>query len=282
MRSTSIRLFLADGSADGLRIVEKSNWTGRACVCSRSQFPSVKKRGEFNRTGVYLLMGLDDADQVVAYIGEGDPVLQRLESHEKNKDFWETLIVFSSKDENLNKAHIQYLESRLVQIARDANRCKLDNGNSPALPTLSEADVSDMEVFLSEMRLIFSVLGIKIFDIPEASPTETATEELLLKSASEVIARGFDRPEGFVVSKGSACVKKEAPSQNQNHRNIRASLIERGVLEERGEFYMFTQDYVFNSASMAAAVLLGRSSNGRTEWKNSSGKSLKEIQEQSA
>jgi len=124
-KGVTVKLFLVDGTASGLKVIEKSNWTGRAIACSRAQFPSIKKRGEFNRTGVYLLMGFDDEEQIpIAYIGEGDPVLPRLESHEKSKDFWESLVVFSSKDENLNKAHIQCLESCLIELAHKAKRCK--------------------------------------------------------------------------------------------------------------------------------------------------------------
>jgi hypothetical protein len=214
IHGTSIKIFLADGTPDGFKVVEKSNWTGKAIVCSRAQFPSVKKHEVFSRTGVYLLIGTDDSNDLPkAYIGEGDPVLQRLESHERNKEFWETMIVFTSKDQNLNKAHIQYIESRLVEIARAAKRCILDNGNSPTQPALSEAEVADIEAFLSEMRLVYSVLGVKIFDIPEVT-SEVALDSaiLQLKSDSEVIATGQDKPEGFIVMKGSHCLKKESPS----------------------------------------------------------------------
>jgi hypothetical protein len=267
IHGTSIKIFLADGTPDGFKVVEKSNWTGKAIVCSRAQFPSVKKHEVFSRTGVYLLIGTDDSNDLPkAYIGEGDPVLQRLESHERNKEFWETMIVFTSKDQNLNKAHIQYIESRLVEIARAAKRCILDNGNSPTQPALSEAEVADIEAFLSEMRLVYSVLGVKIFDIPEVT--------------SEVIATGQDKPEGFIVMKGSHCLKKESPSFPKNAKLVRASLQNLGVLASLdSESFVFSQDYVFNSPSQAAYIILGRPANGRTEWKLSDGKTLKEFQE---
>ena len=277
---TSVRFFLVDGTADGLKIIEKSNWTGRALVCSRAQFSSVKARAEFNRTGVYLLLGFDDEDQApVAYIGEGDPVLPRLESHDKNKDFWEQLVVFSSKDENLNKAHIQYIESRLVEIARKANRCKLDNGNSPTKPALSEADIADMEAFLVEIRLVYSVLGIKSFDLPEVHSEVENSDQLEIKSGSTVIGFGYDKPEGFIVLKGSKCTKKEVASLTKGSRALRSSLLARGVTKDVGDYFEFNQDYAFNSPSQAADVLLGRPANGRTEWKFADGKTLKEHQE---
>lgn len=276
----SIRIFLADGTPDGLRIVEKSNWTGRALVCSRTQFPGLRARPELNRTGVYLLLGYDDEAQVpLAYIGEGDPVLPRLESHDKSKDFWNLLVVFSSKDENLNKAHIQYLEARLVEIAKQANRCKLNNGNLPARPALSEADVADMEVFLSNVRLVYSVLGIKIFDVPVVALDNKKAVIFQIKTGSDVFGRGIDKPEGFVVLKDSKCSKKEVPSLPKWASALRSSLLDRGVLKDNGKHLVFCQEYVFTSPSLAAYVIRGRSVNGRTEWKDAQGHSLKEVQE---
>lgn len=279
-RGTSIRIFLANGTPDGLRIIEKSNWTGRALVCSRAQFSALRNRPELNRTGVYLLLGHDDEAEVpLAYIGEGDPVLPRLDSHEKSKDFWNLLVVFSSKDDNLNKAHIQYIESRLVHIAKEANRCKLNNGNVPALPALSEADIADMEEFITNVRLVYSVLGIKIFDLPLVSNGSKEAVVYQLKSGSMVVGKGFDKEEGFVVLKGSKCSKKEVPSLPKFASAQRRSLLERGVLRETNDHLEFTQDYVFTSPSLAGYVILGRSINGRTEWKDKDGRSLKEVQE---
>src|SRR5205823_2267164 len=155
---------LADGTPDGLRIVEKSNWTGRAVVCSRSQLPQVKARPEFGKTGTYVLRGpSDSADLPTIYIGEGDPTRPRLESHLAKKDFWTSLVLFTSKDENLNKAHVQYLEARLITLARDAKRCILENGNVPQLPSLSEPDTAEMEGFLEEMLLVYPLLGVGVF-----------------------------------------------------------------------------------------------------------------------
>lgn len=281
-KASSIKIFLADGSPDGLRIVEKSLWIGRAVVCSRAQFSLIKKRPEFERPGIYLLLGIDEETQIpIAYIGEGDPVGGRIISHDRSKDFWEQLIVFGSIDGNLNKAHIQYLEARLIEIATEANRCKLDNGNVPTRPALSEADIADMENFLEEMRLVYSTVGIKIFDVPKVDPgARGITEIFQIKSASEVIAYGVDAPEGFIVKKDSRALVKEVPSFPENSKLYRASMLDRGVLLRNGEFYIFTQDFVFNSPSQAAFMILGRSANGRTEWRTARGVTLKEIQEQ--
>ena len=172
-RGFSIRFFLPDGTPDGMKIVEKSNWVGRAIVCPRGAFQDLKQRPEFRKTGVYVLIGQASPDDLpTVYIGEGDPVGDRLTQHQKTKDFWTTAVFFTSKDDNLNKAHVQYLEAKLIARATEAKRCKLDNGNAPALPSLSEADIADMEEFLAQMLLIFPVVGVSVFQKPETGTAQ--------------------------------------------------------------------------------------------------------------
>jgi hypothetical protein len=152
----SIKVFLPGGDPDGLRIIEKSNWSGVGLVVPRSLFGEGKQRKELGRTGVYVLVGPPEESGLPrVYVGEGDPIRPRLEQHAAKKDFWTTCIAFTSKDENLNKAHVQCLEARLIALATEAKRCVLDNGNVPALPSLSEADAADAEGFLAEALLCF-------------------------------------------------------------------------------------------------------------------------------
>ena len=161
-RGFSIRFFLPDGTPDAMKIVEKSNWIGRAIVCPRGAFLDLKQRPEFRKTGVYVLIGQTSPDDPpTVYIGEGDPVGDRLTQHQKTKDFWTAAVFFTSKDDNLNTAHVQYLEAKLIARALETKRCKLDNGNAPSLPSLSEADIADMEEFLAQMLLIYPVVGIR-------------------------------------------------------------------------------------------------------------------------
>ena len=279
---STIKIYLANGTAEGLKIIEKSNWTGKACACSRAQFPNVKTREEFNKPGVYVLVGeKENSENDAIYIGEGDPVLPRIESHLRNKDFWTRLIVFSSKDANLNKAHIQYLESKLIRLAIESKRYDVENGNSPLLPALSEPEIAEMEHFLSEMLVVYSILGISAFEIPRKDIIiSQGFEDLILKIDETSTARGADRPEGFIVFSGSKGKGTESPSFAVDPaKKTRNSLIEKGIFKIVGNYIEVTQDYVFTSPSSASATLLGRSSNGRIDWKNSSGKTLKELQE---
>lgn len=273
----SVRIFIPSGEPEGLRIVEKSNWTGQGLVFPRSLFAETRQRPELKRTGVYVLWGPGESGQLPrVYVGEGDGVLSRLDQHAKNKDFWTHAAVFTSEDQNLNKAHAQYLEARLVALASDAKRCELDNANVPQVSTLSEADAADADSFLEDLLLCLPVVGVTVFEKAQVAAAKGG--DLLLK-ARGLEARGVDSPEGFVVRAGSTAVKAEVPSIHAYLVDLRRALLNKGVLADAGEVYRLTQDYTFNSPSTAAGTLLGRTANGRLEWKDAQGRTLKEIQE---
>lgn len=276
----SVRIFVPSGNPEALKIVEKSNWTGQGVVFPRPLFAEARKRPELKRTGVYVLWGPAEFSQLPrAYVGEGDSVLSRLDQHAKNKDFWTHGVVFTSKDHNLNKAHVKYIESRLVELANKAKKCELDNGNAPQAPLLSEADGADAEGFLADILLCLPVVGVSLFE--QAKATSRKGRDLVLK-AKGVEARGVDNPQGFIVRAGATAVKTGVPSIPVSLANLRQTLIQKGVLEDGGETLRLAQDYNFRSPSTAAGVLLGRSSNGRVEWKNAKGLTLKEIQDAQA
>ncbi len=276
----SVRIFIPEGNPEGLKIVEKSNWTGQGIVFPRALFAEARQREELKRTGVYLLWGPGEKGQLPhAYVGEGDSIIFRLDQHAKNKDFWTHCAIFTSKDQNLNKAHVQHLESRLVGLASETKRCTLDNANIPQQPWLSEADKADAEAFLEDMLLCLPVVGVGFFE--KAKVVSSKSNDLMLK-AKGIEARGVNTPQGFVVRAGSTAVKTETPSIHSYLSELRKTLIENGVFSDIGDLYQLTQDYTFSSPSTAAGVLRGSSANGLTEWKNNKGRTLKEIQESEA
>lgn len=275
-RGFTLRLFLPEGLPEGLQIVEKSNWTGQGIVCPRARFKYAKVRSEFDRTGVYILVGpSEESDLPTVYIGEGDPALDRLERHSAEKDFWTSLVLFVSKDKNLNKAHVQYLEVKLIELARQANRCVLDNVQVPQAPSLSESDIAEMDAFLDEMLLIYPLLGLTVFDKPK--PATMEAKRLFLKGRG-IEAEGYEDSNGFVVVAGSQVAKDCVPSAHRYLITLRSSLQDRGVISMNEDRLMVTQNYSFDSPSTAAGVLLGRSSNGRVEWRDIDGRTLKDIQ----
>lgn len=280
----SLRIFVADGDPDGLRVIDRSNWNGKALIFPRALYTKVRARQEFKQTGVYLLVGpRTDGDGESLYIGEGDPVGPRLEEHYAKKDFWTRSVFFVAGAGQLNKAHVQYLEAHLVERALHAKRLPLENRNRPADPTLSEADRADMDVFLENILGMLPVLGIHAFETSPV-PAQVAAWPLRCQGRG-VSAEGMDTPQGFVVRAGSFAAKDEVPSLLEHFPSVcelRVNLVKRGVLVAETQGLRFTQDYTFSSPSLASAVVLGRSSNGRVDWKDENGRTLKELQEAEA
>ena len=278
-RPFSIKLFVPDGDPDGLRVVEKSNWTGVGIVFRRTNYKQAANRDEFLKTGIYILVGSSEESSLpTVYIGEGDPVKARLDSHYSKKDFWDWAVFFVTKDSSLNKAHVKHLESRLLELAGDAKQCKLDNTQSSLSPSLSEAETADVESFLSDMLSIFPLLGLSVFEKQEA---KVKPRDLFYFNTKELTASGYEDPKGFVVRKGSQMIADATPSLSQYYLSTRKDLIDQEVVIPKEQHYIFTQDQPFSSPSKAGAVISGRPTNGRTEWKMKDGRTLKQIQEAS-
>ncbi len=275
-RPYTIKIFLPHGDPDGLRVVGKSNWTGSGVVFNRTAYAEAAKRPEISKTGVYILVGpSEDSSLPTIYVGEGDPIRPRLDSHYANKDFWTWSVFFTATDGSLNKAHVKHLECRLVELAKAAKQANLDNIQAPQPPTLAEAEQADTESFLADMLGIFPLLGLSVF---EARAATSRGKTLLSLRGVGVEAHGYEASQGFVVRKGSTAKPQSAPSAHDSTVRLRNDLIKKEVLTIHTDAYLFTQDYVFTSPSLAASVILGRNANGRIEWKNAKGKTLKDIQ----
>lgn len=276
----SLRIFVADGDPDGLRVVERSNWIGKALMFPRALLPRVKQREELGQTGVYLLLGpREDGEGDMLYLGEGDPIRPRLESHYAQKDFWTRAVSFVAAPGQLNKAHVQFLEAHLIRLAKAAKRMPLDNANQPSEPTLSEPDRADMLVFLENMLGMLPVLGVHAFE--QGFQASAAAAPMLQCKGKGVSATGYESTQGFVVKADSRAVLETVPSMQQHVRgmyDLRQELIANGVMVGDSSGYRFAQDYVFSSPSTAAAVVLGRSANGRVEWRDAKNRTLKELQ----
>jgi hypothetical protein len=276
-RGVTITLFLVEGVPDGLWTVEKSNWTGVGLMCPRSSYPKARARDELSRPGVYVLVGPSEktAGQTRIYVGEADLLSKRLDQHVKDKGFWSRAIVFTSKDQNLNKAHVRYLESQLVRRAQEAERVEIENSTVPAAPALSESEAAVMDAFLDEMLSIYPVLDLRAFDRIEKGAPRAAR---LAAKGPDAQAEGEATPEGFLVYVGSTARAKEVPSATSFVTSLRAQLIAEGVLAGEGRSLQFTRDYLFSSPSAAASAVLARNANGRTEWKDAQGRTLDEIE----
>jgi hypothetical protein len=281
MTSATIKLFLPRGDAKSLRTAEISNWSGKAVAAPRTELDELLVREELEKAGVYILIGSDPLTNAArAYIGEAEVIRDRLKQH-KTKEFWVSAIVFVSKDENLTKAHVRYLESRLLTEAAQIGRFTLEQ-NQAGGSKLPESDREDMEVFLARIRQLLPVLGSDILAPITQSTAKAQPGGVLFCRIKGAEARGQRTANGFVIFHGSTAVLEERPSAESYPYVVaqRNQLITDGTLIEKDDFLVFTKDAEFSSPSAAAVVIHGGSANGLTAWKTKDGKSLKQLDEQ--
>lgn len=278
----SIRLFLVDGTPNGLLTAEIMNWTGHVLTGPRSKLSELVQRQEVSRTGIYILVGPDpdNSFRSLVYIGESDDVGKRLKQHNRpeeqgGKDFWEKVCLVTSKDQNLTKAHVKHLESLLIQNARNVARCTLVNGTAHEYTNLPEADLADMAFFLEQIRTVLPVLG---FDFlrdstrPAAHPGTQPSAALespffvLEVPKYNIKARAQEVDGEFFVLQGSLA-RGEWVGTDRGYKTLFNQLVEDQVLVPTDNgLTSFTSDQAFSSPSAAAAVISGRSANGRTQW----------------
>jgi hypothetical protein len=280
MPTATIKLFLVHGDPKRLRTAELSNWTGKAVSGPRAEFEGVLGRDESDKSGIYLLTGTDpETGKPAIYIGEAECIRDRVRSH-NGKDFWNQITFFVSKDENLTKAHIRYLEGELLKLAKTSGRAVVANTQSSGA-RLPESDRGEMEVFLEKINQLLPVLGVDLL-VPMAGSTtsDAPAQKILHCDLKGVKATGFRSANGFLVRRGSEAVAAERPSSEKWPwtRNLRQKLKDDGVLSESGDRLVFTKDFEFASPSAAAAVIHGGHANGLTAWKDADGRTLKELE----
>jgi len=290
----TIRIYLADGNPTGIQHAELVNWTIQAIVCPRRRVPVLSRWPEARRPGAYILVGAD-GDGDLAYIGETEDVATRLQHHVAKKEFWRQAVFVTSKDDNLTKAHVKYLESRFLSLATDAARIRLENGKGSEPPNLPKPDRDAMEEYIQSARILLSALGFRFLEKldtrsePKHAPASGEENGGTLRPRltmtvpkTGVNAKGSVTDEGFVVlegSKGSAVVRDSLP---KGWRALREEAISDGAITDEGGGLVFRRDMLFSSPSAAASVLAGGNRNGRDAWVADDGRTLKAIEEAQA
>lgn len=297
MRPFTLEVFVPSGDPDGVLVASMNNWLGKATIFPRGLIGEVKGRKEFQQPGVYILIGGGKI-----YIGEGDPVGPRLESHVRQKDFWRKAIFFNSEAGRLNKAHVQHLESRLVQIAKEAGKASLENGNMPIAPALSESEHAFAENFLNDILLILPLLGFHQLELGEEEDAVAQEDDQIdITDGSEGKRAGLysSLPKGMqfkmnwrnldstleivdggvIVKKGSQAMEPVQASfelQSPAYAGQRRQLVESGIIKVEDGKAFFTDDQFFSSGSAASAVVRGRTSNAN-RWVSADGISLGDL-----
>ena len=292
-RSKNINMFLMDGEVTGKIKCTLSNWTGVIYKIPRIQLRDLKSRDEMKQSGIYFLFGRDeDKQKDVTYIGQattrknGEGVLLRIQEHTRDThaDYFNDVIILTTQNNSFGPTEISYLENKFTQLAKEAGRYIVKNGNDPNPGNVTEEKESELDEIVENTLMIIGTLGYRVF-IPMTKKvsqdlTDNHSTYLYLKrktkKSNKVIEATYERTtEGFVVLEGSQVEIKDSPylpaSLKEMRQNLIASrIIQDGVLKEK---------QLFSSPSYAAAFLLGMQTNGRTDWKNQDGRTLKELEE---
>ena len=292
-RSKNINMFLMDGEVTGKIKCTLSNWTGVIYKIPRIQLGDLKSRDEMKQSGIYFLFGRDeDKQKDVTYIGQattrknGEGVLLRIQEHTRDThaDYFNDVIILTTQNNSFGPTEISYLENKFTQLAKEAGRYIVKNGNDPNPGNVTEEKESELDEIVENTLMIIGTLGYRVF-VPMTKKvsqdlTDNHSTYLYLKrktkKSNKVIEATCERTtEGFVVLEGSQVEIKDSPylpaSLKEMRQNLIASrIIQDGVLKEK---------QLFSSPSYAAAFLLGMQTNGRTDWKNQDGRTLKELEE---
>lgn len=269
----TIQMYIFNGNSNGRIMCELSNWNGRVYKISRNELVEFSKRNDAENTGIYFLLGKNEENIDTIYIGEAEKIFSRLKQHLKDETYWNDCIAVISKDNVLNKAHVKYLEHQFHSLAKQAERAILVNDNTPTCSSISEYDEAMLQEFISNTLLLVNTLGYKVFSIPEKDSGKHMY--FYIKSAHGAEARGILVSDGFTVLKGSRISNSTTRSISPSLKKMRETLIEQNIIDKN---FIFTKDKYFTSPSLAAAVVMGRNANGRTEWKNKNKKSIKDLE----
>ena len=275
----TIQIFLPDGQPRGIRIAEITTRIVQAVAVPRTQIDRMMKRTEIGHVAVYFLFGeSEDQAKPIVYIGQTEDTPTRLKNHNANKDFWQTAVLVISKTHSFTQAHIRFLEWFCISKAGEAGRYHLDNANEGSEPYTTEPMKADLMDAFETASTLVSALGYPIFDPVTSPPDQRAEKDVFYCSGPDAHGTGKLADDGFVVLAGSLARTEISQSAIQGLAAMQDQLKNSGVLEEANESQLrFTQDYLFNTPSAAALVVLARKANGWVEWKSKAGRTLHEL-----
>jgi hypothetical protein len=279
-----LRLFLADGTSSGPRFYEIVNRTIQALCIPATRIKELTSTDwpEIQKSGVYLVHGTTENAEERLYIGKGENVAHRVQVHPEKLDFDVlSIILFTSKDENLNASQVGWLESRLISAAKEAKRITPSNKVLPSFPSLPKAEQSTVQEFLEDLTLIAQTAGFDYFSKPASGKGSTPpigrVEFSFKQNAKNLVACGFPSDEGFVVKAGSDATASVNKGFKGGYLALHQKLIDQGVLVPKPghpELLTFAVDYAFSASSAAAAVIAGNNMAGPSTWKTNSDQTL--------
>ena len=271
----TIQLFLPDGSPTSIREAEITNRLVKAILFPRNKIQEVSKREIVHFTGVYFLFGnTEDGAKPLVYIGEGEDCFKRIQSHNRNKDFWTHCIIISTKTDEYTKTDGKYLEHFCLKKAKETGRYTTENDTGSKKPSISESREYDLLDNFETAKILLATLGYPLF---EEKRKAKSSKELFYCKGKDAIAKGELTDDGLLVYKDGKCTLEETPTAGKWIIGMRRRLIDDNVLIEENGMLVFQTDHIFNSPSAAAGTILARRANGWKEWKDTNGKTLDEL-----
>lgn len=297
-RGRQIRLFYVDGNHQGIVRAELMNWTGYVYAAPRASLKHLMAKEDAHGSGIYFLMSKSQEleGKYSVYVGETVNGIQRMQNHDYNKDFWDTVILVQCKDTTLTKTHCAYLEYQVYQLIKEKTLYQLENGREikDYAGKLSDADISDMDTFLDNLSFILPALGVNVLT-PVVTTTKNYSlthhqiidqvshptviqldpvqdehieaEFFILNREGSVNAKAYIKNGIFYIRQGSIGKSQHSESQHNFVINQSQSLIDKGMIQVDGERVAFMQDVAFTSPTTPAAMLLGRPASGPATWK---------------
>lgn len=273
-QAKTLQIFLPTGEPRGIRIAELTTRIVQAVLIPRSELAAAKLRPEIDHVAAYFLFGdSEEAAKPIVYVGQTEDVRKRLDYHNSTKDFWRTAILAISKTHSFTQAHIRYLEWFCIKKAQEIGRFALDNDQIPSKPFVPEPMEADILDAFDTLSILISTLGYPVFE--PIFKTDAAEQFFLRGKDAEAVGELVE--DGFVVRAGAIARTEIVPSAMETVSAMRNRLLESGVIVEENGHLRFTQDYLFNTPSGAAAAVLGRTSNGWVEWKSRDGRTLHDV-----
>lgn len=270
--SKKLETIYYNGQPDGIRSIRRHLSTITTYVIPRPLLSEAKKISGIIRPGIYYLINENDENKIVQiYIGQTRNGVNRLDDHNRSKDFWNKAIMFLADNKTFSLDMISGLEEYAIVKAQESKRYKVENFVSPKYE-IDEYDLPSIEEVYDEIQFVMATLGYKMDDAKQGNDNR----EIFHTSRKGCIAYGIYEGDKFQVLEGSQINMTKLASLERYNKQRTELQSNCDIVLENG-FYILKTTLEFNTPSGASDFVLGGSTNGWNEWKNKDGKTLDEV-----
>ena len=269
--SKKLETIYHNGQPDGIRSIRRNLSTMTVYVIPRPLLAEAKTISGINRPGIYYLINENDDNKIAQiYVGQTRNGILRLDDHNRSKDFWNKAIMFLADNKTFSLDMISGLEKFAIIKAQESKRYKVENTIVPKYE-IDEYDMASVEEIYDEIQFIMGTQGYKMDNVKSST-----SSDIFHTTRNGISALGIYDGEKFQVLEGSQ-ININKPVHLARYNKQRAELLASGEIRQVDGKYFLNITIEFNTPSGASDFVLGGSTNGWVEWKNSEGKTLNEI-----